>query len=196
MPMRKILEPADTIIITALFKELPIELPIPVYFCGIGKVNATITTMRIINQIKPKTILNYGTAGSVNNNINGLVRVGSLLQRDIDLRALGYDLGETPFEENTNILELDLEIARIAGLKVVSCSTGDQFVDARPELESDIVDMEAYAIAKACIQNNVDFCCWKYISDHADDDASNDWESNMGLGAEKFLSLLSQTIVE
>lgn len=75
----------------------------------------------------------------------------------------------------------------------VICGTGDQFVTSVPELECDIVDMEAFAIAKACFKSNVNFYCWKYISDSANDDASGDWKENIARGAKLFYDrVLSQ----
>ena len=46
--------------------------------------------------------------------------------------------------------------------------------------------MEAYAIAKVCIFENIEFKCFKYISDNADDDANIDWNKNLLLGAKVF----------
>ena len=42
-----------------------------------------------------------------------------------------------------------------------------------------VVDMEAYAIAKICKKHKVDFKCYKYISDSADSKASKDWLKNV-----------------
>ena len=42
----------------------------------------------------------------------------------------------------------------------------------------DVVDMEAYAIAKVCKLENIQFKCFKYISDKADGNAENDWKKS------------------
>ncbi len=57
------------------------------------------------------------------------------------------------------------------------------------EFACDIVDMEAYALAKVCKIHNIEFKCYKYISDYANDDSSNDWIENCNKGATHFLSL-------
>ena len=33
---------------------------------GVGKINATYNTLKLINIYKPKLIINYGTAGAIN----------------------------------------------------------------------------------------------------------------------------------
>ena len=51
----------------------------------------------------------------------------------------------------------------------VVCGTGDKFAISTPEIDCDIVDMEAYAIAKTCLKQEIDFRSFKYISDSADE---------------------------
>ena len=52
--------------------------------------------------------------------------------------------------------------------------------------------MEAYAIAKICKMNDIDFRCFKYISDQADDNASQDWKENIALGKELFIKKIKE----
>ena len=68
----------------------------------------------------------------------------------------------------------------------LSCGTGDSFVSVPPEMSSDLVDMEAYALAKICRQKAVEFHCFKFISDNANGDAADDWTQKLALGAELF----------
>ena len=68
----------------------------------------------------------------------------------------------------------------------MSCGTGDNFVSVRPEMNSDLVDMEAYALAKICRQKAVEFHCFKFISDNANSDAAIDWIQQLELGARLF----------
>jgi len=46
--------------------------------------------------------------------------------------------------------------------------------------------MESYALAKVCKLYDVPFISFKYITDTADSDASNDWEENVGKGIVEF----------
>ena len=50
----------------------------------------------------------------------------------------------------------------------------------------DVVDMEAYAIAKVCKLEGIEFKCFKYISDNADENATSDWIENCKKGAKSF----------
>ena len=50
--------------------------------------------------------------------------------------------------------------------------------------------MEAYSIAKGCYLSKVDFLCFKYISDNADDTAGDIWEENCSKGFSIFINKL------
>ena len=149
----------------------------PIYLSGCGKVNATIATMEAIDA-GAKKIINYGTAGAVGN-ISGLVEVTGYVDRDMDVRPLGFRLGQTPFEEGIRI-----------GRKGLVVGSGDSFAVGKPEIECDIVDMEAYAIARVCKKYDVEFRCFKYISDKADENAASDWNENIRKGNLLFQELL------
>jgi len=56
----------------------------------------------------------------------------------------------------------------------------------------DVVDMEAYAIAKCCYECDVDFVSFKYITDGANDDAASDWNENCKKGAVAFVEILKK----
>ena len=49
--------------------------------------------------------------------------------------------------------------------------------------------MEAFAIAKACVQQGVDFRCYKYVSDSADDSADSSWLANVAKGETHFIKI-------
>ena len=148
-----------------------------IYLSGCGKVNAAIATMEAIDA-GAKKIINYGTAGAVGN-ISGLVEVTGYVDRDMDVRPLGFRLGQTPFEEGIRI-----------GRKGLVVGSGDSFAVGKPEIECDIVDMEAYAIARVCKKYDVEFRCFKYISDKADENAASDWNENIRKGNRLFQELL------
>ena len=74
-----------------------------IYISGVGKVNATITTMKAINE-GATDIINYGTAGAVNdlpgivepyNFRKGLVHCTGFVDRDMDATSMGFELGQT-----------------------------------------------------------------------------------------------------
>ena len=147
------------------------------YYTGVGKINATYNTLRLIHAHKPKIIINYGTAGAINTDLNGIIECTKFYQRDMDVRSLDFELGETPFDKTKEI---------IISKNGYSCGTGDSFVNKKMDIKVDVVDMEAYAIAKVCRLEKIEFKCFKYISDSADENASNDWKKNLTLGAQAF----------
>ena len=149
---------------------------------GVGKVNATYNTLKLINIHKPKLIINYGTVGAINTELKGIVECTKFYQRDMDVRGLDFELGETPFDKIKEI---------ITSKYGYSCGTGDSFVNKKIDMEVDVVDMEAYAIAKVCKLENIEFKCFKYISDNADENADHDWNKNLAKGASTFASLIS-----
>ena len=150
---------------------------------GVGKINATYNTLKLIQIHKPKIIVNYGTAGAINTKLKGIVECTKFYQREMDVRGLDFKLGETPFDNVKEIIISD---------SVYSCGTGDSFVNQKIEMEVDVVDMEAYAIAKVCMLENIEFKCFKYISDNADENANNDWNTNLVLGAEAFAKMINK----
>jgi len=167
------------IFVAALKEETP-ELN-KFYHTGVGKINASIKLMELIHEHNPTQVINYGTAGSLKKEINGLIECTTFVQHDMDARGLlNFKLGETPFDSISTIT---------MSHEGYTCGTGDKFVKHQLELECDIVDMEAYALAKVCKIHKIEFKCYKYISDYANDESSNDWIENCHKGAGEFLSL-------
>ena len=105
----------------------------------------------------------------------------------MDCRGLlDFKLGETPFDRVNEIIISD---------NGYSCGTGDNFVTKKIEMDLDVVDMEAYAIAKVCFIKKVNFRCFKFISDNADNSADNDWNTNLKIAATKFEEFRSANLV-
>lgn len=182
-----LIQSENTLIVVALEDELPTHLVAGwnVLYTGVGKVNAAIAATEAVLETRPIHLINYGTAGALNPSITGLNRVNHIVQRDMDVRPLGFELGHTPFDTTGHI---DL------GGPGVSLGTGDHFVTTPPELVTDIVDMEAYALAKVARLFSIHFQCWKYISDNANDDAADHWAENVAKGARAFVDEVIQPL--
>jgi adenosylhomocysteine nucleosidase len=158
------------IILTALQEEIPtLHTEDHVFVTGLGKVNAALQATKLILEHQPSLVINFGTAGSVSSEYtHGLVECTGFVQRDMDCSPLGFAKYATPFEAGHHMI----------GVSGIICGTGDSFltdVGGLPEAGVDIVDMEAYAIAKVCRDLGVSFRCFKYISDAADENAGEDW---------------------
>ena len=95
-----LIQPENTLIVVALEDELPTHLVAGwnVLYTGVGKVNAAIAATEAVLETRPIHLINYGTAGALNRSITGLNRVNHIVQRDMDARPLGFELGHTPFD--------------------------------------------------------------------------------------------------
>jgi len=94
-----------TFILVAVEQELePKDLPgFRLDYTAVGKINAAVKTLAVIKEFSPSLIINYGTAGRLNETVSGLVEVSRFVQRDMDATALGFELGRTPFDDVAEI---------------------------------------------------------------------------------------------
>lgn len=153
-----------------------------VFFTGVGKVNAAITAARLIQKYKPETVWNFGTAGGIKlDGYNGCHEMVNFVERD---------KGKCPEALELMLPKDPITISNGVGY---TCSTGDNFVtDPNLEHPAHVVDMEAFAIAKTCQQAQVEFKCYKYVSDSADDTADTSWLENVAKGEEHFIKIYNE----
>lgn len=186
----------DVLIVAALKDEIKNHFEgtgIPVLYTGIGKVNAAyhltleLTRLKLSGRL-PRAVLNVGTAGSPVFKTHQLVECTRFVQRDMDLSPLGFARGVTPFENTPCILEVP---KRLNGLATGTCGTGDSFENAAAAMEYNVVDMEAFALAKVCYMEGLPFVSVKYISDGCDHNAHNDWTENLHRAAASFFDVFN-----
>lgn len=170
------------------------ELGMEILYTGVGKVNAAIALMhRLAQAPRPSLIINAGSAGSHTVSAGQVVVATHFHQRDMDATAMGFALGETPFESP---IVLNQGLA-VSNLTQVTCYTGDSFVtSAHPQLTLEAIDMEAYALAKVCQQQQLPFLCLKFITDGADGQAADDWASAVVLAADKLADAIAHGLAE
>ncbi|MGQ0385031.1 MAG: phosphorylase family protein [Gammaproteobacteria bacterium] len=164
---------------------------VPVLYSGVGKVNAAIALTRELARRaatgRPLPLVaNFGTAGSRTIAPRTLVACRRFVDRDMDVGALGFAPGVTPFDELPPVLEF---APCFHGLAEATCGSGDSFATSPRGPECDVVDMEAYALAKACRIAGAGFACAKYVSDAADEHAARHWRENVAGAADSFLRL-------
>jgi adenosylhomocysteine nucleosidase len=161
-----------------------------VLFTGIGKVNAAHRLTRRLFEEREKgrepLVVNFGTAGSRRFPTGSLVACRRFVQRDMDVTGLGFQPHETPFETVPRELEFP---EMFPGLEHGVCGSGDRFEAHDRDPHWDVIDMEAYALAKVCLFENVPFACAKFITDGADGSAASDWQANLPRAAEAFVRL-------
>jgi adenosylhomocysteine nucleosidase len=164
---------------------------VSVLYTGLGKVNATFALTRRLAAYRhagqpAPTVINFGTAGSHRFVTGTVVGCHRFVQRDMDVRALGFEYGVTPFED----IPVELEFPPAFGhLPQGLCGSGDSFATGESVMHCEVVDMEAYAYAKVCRLEGVAFACAKYITDGADHAAAGDWNTNLAAAAAAFWQL-------
>jgi adenosylhomocysteine nucleosidase len=169
---------------------------VEVLYTGVGKVNAAIALTRRIARLRregrgPPLVVNFGTAGSARIPAQTLVACRRFVDRDMDVGALGFAPGVTPFDELPPMLEFP---AVFAGLPEAVCGSGDSFATVDHGPACDVVDMEAYALAKTCRIEGAGFACAKYVSDGADENAALHWKANVAGAADRFLALYRELV--
>jgi len=153
-----------------------------VFEIGVGKVRSAINTMQLINQYKPNRIINFGTAGSMVLPPD-LYRVNKVIQHDMNLMLLDMPPGSS--------LKEDHAVIYIPGNGVM-CASGDLFVTEWDKLRvsCQMIDMEAYSIARAALVTDTEVEIWKYISDSANKSSTTTWEENVAAGEKKYMEMI------
>lgn len=144
--------------------------------CGIGKVNAAIGALTLINRFSPGLVVNTGVAGGADSSVNVMdVVVGARVAyhdvwcgpESIYGAVQGLPLYyEAPSQVVDNIPHRD-------NVRVGLICSGDQFIDNVEALsriktafpEALAVDMESGAIAQVCHIRQVPFLSMRVISD-------------------------------
>ncbi len=137
---------------------------------GVGPVEAAVNATLALGALAragtpPALVLSLGSAGSHRLAQTSVHRVASVSWRDIDASALGFERGRTPF------LDLPAERALPAlapSLPAARLSTGADVVAtpaAYAAIDADMVDMETYAILRACEAHGVPLVGLRAISD-------------------------------
>ena len=164
---------------------------VPVLYCGVGKINATRALTRELLRYAsagepPPLVLNFGSAGSRTHDPHRFFGCHRFVQRDMDASGLGFALGATPFDPAPACLEFPTVFA---SLPPATCGSGDSFATGDVGIACDVVDMEAYALAKVCWHERAPFGCVKYVTDGADEAAAQHWKDNVHKSALEFLRL-------
>lgn len=172
----------NNIILLAMPEEAPNLVGVPnVFYTGVGKVNAAIVAATLIERYKPERVFNFGTAGGITTEHGGIYKCTTFNQRDVILG--GCIVGPQAEVLHQPIVTSD------DGLTL---STGDNFVTDTYNINADLVDMEAFSIAKACQVAGVEFICYKYISDMANEDAPDHFVDSVHKGEDYYIEVLKE----
>jgi adenosylhomocysteine nucleosidase len=136
---------------------------------GVGPIEAAIGTARALEACLdlghlPDYVLSLGSAGSNRLEQGEVYQVASISWRDMDASPLGFTRGLTPFLDQP--VEIPLPV-RLPGLPVARLSTGANIISgtAYAGIDADMVDMESFAVLRACQQFVVPMIGLRGVSD-------------------------------
>lgn len=175
--------------------------------CGVGKVNAAMCALMLIEKYKPNLVLNSGVAGSLSPivGIGDIVVATKSVEHDMNGTALGDKQGEITFPDgNMMFFECDKQAStllaaickEIPDTKVAQgiIASGDIFVSDRKQrfkindrFGALACEMEGAAIGHVCVRCEVPYGIIRAISD--------DLDENKGIDFVKFCELASKKTV-
>ena len=173
--------------------------------CGIGKVNAAVGTMRLIQAHHPDAILSTGLAGGIDPQmrIMDVLAATQSVYHDVDCGGISdgtvCPLGQVQglparYDADSRLLDHALETAKLitqhTSLRTGLICTGDQFITDRERqnaikrnfVDGLACDMESAAIAQTCYLMKVPFLSLRVISDTPGrtDDHQQQWADFLG----------------
>ncbi|WP_240376506.1 5'-methylthioadenosine/S-adenosylhomocysteine nucleosidase [Bacillus piscicola] len=178
---------------------------------GIGKVNAAISTTLVLERYKPDVVINTGSAGGFDTelNVGDLVISTEVRYNDVDATVFGYEFGQVPqmpaaFTADKNLIEVAKssaatgEIPATEGLIV----SGDSFMSDETKVNSlkeifelaKCAEMEAGAIAHVCHRFNVPFVVIRALSDIAGKEAKLSYEQFLEKASVNAANLILQMV--
>ena len=144
--------------------------------CGIGKVNAAIGTLTLLNHYSPELVINSGVAGGASQDAHVMdVIVGSTIAYHDVWCGPGTQYGEASgyplyFESDNKFVDL---IPNRPDVKRGLICSGDKFIASLEEVQTIqkafpqvlAVDMESATIAQVCYLRKVPVLVMRVISD-------------------------------
>jgi len=162
---------------------------IPIYYSGVGKINAARLTTELIINHNPDLVINVGTAGSLQQNLEGFIYIRDVVEHDMNAFPLA-PRGVVPFELDKSKF--------FSAYGEYRCATGDSFISAvDPWLKAsdvDVVDMELFSIAKVCFNYGVEWLSIKYISDYTNDSSGDEWLGSLNTLSSEFAAKILEVV--
>jgi adenosylhomocysteine nucleosidase len=136
---------------------------------GIGPVEAAVAVTEALATLKaadrmPAIVVSLGSAGSATLEQTGVYQASSVSYRDMDASALGFEPGVTPLLNLPATMELG---PFVPGIPKATLSTGANVVSGvtYDRVGTDMVDMETYAVLRACQRFTLPLIALRGISD-------------------------------
>ncbi|QRM53962.1 5'-methylthioadenosine/S-adenosylhomocysteine nucleosidase [Sinorhizobium sp. BG8] len=136
---------------------------------GVGPVEAAVSVTRALAELHarntlPDLVVCLGSAGSAKLEQAEVYQATSVSYRDMDASPLGFEKGATPFLDLPVTVPLPI---RIPGVPEARLSTGANIVsgNAYATIDADMVEMETFAVLRACQAYDVKLVGLRGISD-------------------------------
>ena len=189
MRLHRSISPDRPLLVVALEEvaTVLVDLDMPILVTGAGKVNAAVAVATTIGELRPHSLINLGTAGALRPGLTGSHVIARVTQHDLDDAAL-FSLTGLHFGEPIDVATSGLTLA-----------TGDAFI-ADPAVRdrlaqhADLVDMEAYAIARAATAARLPITIVKQVSDEASSEAATSWIESVDACAQKLAAWARENI--
>lgn len=179
---------------------------------GIGKVAAAVATTLLIHQFKPDCIINTGSAGGFDPelNVGDVVISSEVRHHDVDVTAFGYEIGQVPrmpaaFSAHPTLIkaaELSIEKLGFCKTKKGLITTGDVFM-CQPEriakTREDFpnmlaVEMEGAAIAQVCHQMHTPFVVIRSLSDIAGKESPSSFDAYLEVASKNSSAMVVELL--
>ncbi len=167
------------------------------FMIGIGPVEAGVNLTAELgrlsyNESLPDLVVSLGSAGSSTLPQKEVFQVTALSYRDMDVSLLGYEKGCNPLLDLPAVVVLPLQVPDIKG---ATLSTGGSIVSgaAYDQIDADMVDMETFAVWRACQKYAVPMIGLRGISDGKKElGGLSDWEKHLDVLDEKLCQALDK----
>ena len=164
---------------------------------GVGPIEAAIGTSVCLQQLSaagelPELVVSLGSAGSRRCQLGCVYQVGSVSWRDMDASRIGFPKGVTPFTGHPATMPLPTPLK---GVPSASLSTGSDIVGGAryAQIDADLVDMETFAVLRACQRFDVPMIGLRGVSDGPGDlDALAGWTELLALLDERLAEAVDQ----
>ena len=181
---------------------------------GVGKVNAARTTQILLDNFKVDAIINVGSAGSSNDELEiGDIVIGSrIVQHDFDITAFGHPKGYISnvgqfLESDEKLIEkMKQTISNMQDsefkIKIGTIASGDIFCTElkmkekiRTKFNSDAIEMEGAAIAQVCRLDNIPFLVIRSISDKPNGDNHITFEEFLEKASKRCAKIIKEFLI-
>lgn len=179
---------------------------------GIGKVASALAAALLIQHFKPTAVINTGSAGGFDPDLNvgDVVISTEVRHHDVDVTAFGYEIGQVPQMPAAynahplliNAAEQSIQALGFCKTKKGLIATGDSFICdparinvIRQQFPTMLaVEMEGAAIAQVCHMLNTPFVVIRSLSDIAGKESPQSFEAYLEVASKNSSAMVLELL--